>query len=124
MLQVQSGQAHIIDSVPPANVAALKKASGVSVGLFPAWEVDLLVFNEKLPQFADRHVRRAITYAINRPALVAATSFGTAKPGGSFLPPSLQYYDPHTPGARLQPRRRQGGARQVEVPARLRTPSC
>ncbi len=97
VLQVQSGQAHIIDSVPPANVAALKHASGVSVGLFPAWEVDLLVFNEKLPQFADRHVRRAITYAINRPALVAATSFGTAKPGGSFLPPSLQYYDPHTP---------------------------
>ena len=97
VLQVQSGQAHIIDSVPPANVAALKKASGVSVGLFAAWEVDLLVFNEKLPQFADRHVRRAITYAIDRPALVAATSFGTAKPGGSFFPPSLQYYDPHTP---------------------------
>jgi hypothetical protein len=56
-----------------------------------------LVFNEKLPQFADRHVRRAITYAINRPALVAATSFGTAKPGGSFVPPSLEYYDPNTP---------------------------
>jgi len=97
VLQIQSGEAQIIDSVPPANVAALKKASGIGVELFPAWEVDLLVFNEKLPQFADRHVRRAITYAIDRPALVAATSFGTAKPGGSFLPPSLEYYDPKTP---------------------------
>jgi peptide/nickel transport system substrate-binding protein len=97
LLQIESGAAHIIDSVPPANVSALKGRSGVAVELYPAWEVDLLVFNEKLPQFADRHVRRAITYAINRPALVAATTFGTAKPGGSFMPPSLQYYDPHTP---------------------------
>jgi peptide/nickel transport system substrate-binding protein len=53
--------------------------------------------NEKLPQYADVHVRRAITYAINRPALVAASSFGTAKPGGSFFPPSLQYYSASTP---------------------------
>jgi peptide/nickel transport system substrate-binding protein len=97
VLQVESGQAHVIDSVPPANVASLKKAAGVNVELYPAWEVDLLVFNEKLPQFADRHVRRAITHAINREALVAATSFGTAKPGGSFLPPSLQYYAADTP---------------------------
>src|ERR1700685_3724188 len=59
VLQIQSGQADIIDSVPPANVASLKKAAGVNVELFPAWEVDLLVFNEKLPQFADVHVRRA-----------------------------------------------------------------
>ena len=36
--------------------------------------------NEKLPQFADRHVRRAITYAINRPALVAR---GQLRDGGS-----------------------------------------
>jgi peptide/nickel transport system substrate-binding protein len=97
VLQIQSGEAEIIDQVPPANVSALKRASGVKVELYPAWEVDLLVFNEKLPQFADRHVRRAITYAINRPALVAATSFGTAKPGGSFVPPSLEYYDANTP---------------------------
>ncbi|MGD1051657.1 MAG: ABC transporter substrate-binding protein [Solirubrobacteraceae bacterium] len=97
VLQIQSGAADIIDAVPPANVASLKGVSGVTVELFPAWEVDLLVLNEALPYFADRHVRRAITHAINREALVSATSFGTAKPGGSFFPPSLQYYDPNTP---------------------------
>jgi peptide/nickel transport system substrate-binding protein len=97
VLQLSGGQAQVIDSVPPASVASLKTKSGVTVSLFPAWQVDLLVFNEKLPQFADRHVRRAITYAINRPALVSATSFGTAKPGGSFFPPSLQYYAEDTP---------------------------
>jgi peptide/nickel transport system substrate-binding protein len=97
VLQIQGGQVDIIDTVPPANVSSLKASSGLSVDLFPAWQVDLLVLNERLPQFLDRHVRRAITYAIDRPALVHAASFGTAKPGGSFFPPSLQYYSASTP---------------------------
>jgi peptide/nickel transport system substrate-binding protein len=97
VLQIQGGQVDIIDTVPPANVSSLKASSNLSVDLFPAWQVDLLVMNERLPQFADRHVRRAITYAIDRPALVHAASFGTAKPGGSFFPPSLEYYSASTP---------------------------
>jgi peptide/nickel transport system substrate-binding protein len=92
VLQIQGGEVDIIDTVPPAEVASLRSGSGLSVALFPAWQVDLLVMNERLPQFADRHVRRAITHAIDRPALVHAASFGTAKPGGSFFPPSLEYY--------------------------------
>ncbi len=96
VLQLRGGQADIIDSVPPANVKALGSGT-ISVKLYPAWQVDLLVFNEKLPQFKDRHVRRAISYAIDRAGLVNAASFGTARPGGSFFPPSLQYYSAKTP---------------------------
>jgi peptide/nickel transport system substrate-binding protein len=97
VLQIEGGQVNIIDTVPPANVASLKGNASVVLEQFPAWEVDLLVLNEKLPQYADRHVRRAITYAINRPALVHAANFGTGEPGGSFFPPSLQYYSAATP---------------------------
>jgi peptide/nickel transport system substrate-binding protein len=97
VLQLRGGQVQVIDSVPPAQVTALKANPNVNVGLYPAWEVDLLVFNEKLDKFADRSVRRAITYAIDRPALAHAATFGTAKPGGSFFPPSLQYYSKSTP---------------------------
>jgi peptide/nickel transport system substrate-binding protein len=97
VLQVTSGQAQIADSIPPANVAQLKSNSALDVNLYPAWQVDLLVFNEQVKYFQDVHVRRAITYAINRPGLVQASSFGTSKPGGSFFPPSLEYYDASTP---------------------------
>jgi len=96
ILQLQGGQVHLADSVPPAQVGSLKGVSNLSVDLFPAWQVDLLVLNEQVAQFADRHVRRAITYALDRKALVSAASFGTAKPGGSFFPPSLQYYSAKT----------------------------
>jgi peptide/nickel transport system substrate-binding protein len=54
--------------------------------------VDLLFFNERLAKYRDRHVRRAINHAINIPELAHVTTFGTAQPGNSFFPPSLQYY--------------------------------
>ena len=92
VLQLKSGQAQVISAVPPAQVAALQADSSVVLKEFPAWAADLLFFNEKVKQFADRHVRRAINYALNIPAIAKATTYGTAKPGGSFFPPSLQYY--------------------------------
>jgi peptide/nickel transport system substrate-binding protein len=97
LLQLTGNQAQLIDNVPPSNLSSLKSHSGVTVTEFPAWEVDLLVFNEQLPQFKDVHVRRAIAQAIDTQKLVEATSFGTAKAGGSFVPPSLEYYAADTP---------------------------
>ena len=92
VLQLKSGQVQVISAVPPAQVSALKADSSVVLEEFPSWAVDLLFFNEKVPQFADRNVRRAINYALNVPAIAQATTYGTAKSGGSFFPPSLQYY--------------------------------
>ena len=101
---------------PGQRLLAQAPTAALTVDLFPAWQVDLLVMNERLPQFADRHVRRAITYAINRPALVHAASFGTAKPGGSFFPPSLEYYAAGTPVLEYSLATGQSRAGAVEVP--------
>jgi peptide/nickel transport system substrate-binding protein len=92
VLQLKGGQVSVISAVPAAQVAALKANLAVVLREFPSWAVDLLFFNEKVPQFADRHVRRAISHALDVPALAKATTFGTAAPGNSFFPPSLQYY--------------------------------
>jgi len=45
-----------------------------------------------VPQYKDRHVRRAIAHAIDIEQLAKVTTFGTAEAGNSFFPPSLQYY--------------------------------
>jgi len=92
VLQLKSGEVDVISAVPPSQVSALKANSAVDLKLFPSWALDLVFFNEKLPQFKDRHVRRAIAYALDVPAIAKATTFGTAEPGKSFFPPSLQYY--------------------------------
>ena len=97
VLQAQSGGVQVIDLVPPAQVQSLKGDSKVVVGVFPAWSVDAVFFNEKVKYYADRNVRRAINYTIDTKAIAAATTFNTAQGGGSFFPPSLQYYDANTP---------------------------
>jgi peptide/nickel transport system substrate-binding protein len=97
VLQAQSGGVQVIDLVPPAQVQSLKGDSKVVVGIFPAWSVDAVFFNEKVKYYADRNVRRAINYTIDTKAIASATTFNTAQGGGSFFPPSLQYYDAHTP---------------------------
>jgi peptide/nickel transport system substrate-binding protein len=116
VLQLTGGQVDIIDTVPPANVASLKARSGIKLSEFPSWAVDLLILNEQLPQFKDVQVRRAISHAIDRKSLVDATSFGTSKPGGSFFPPSLQYYDPDTPYLAYSPKAAKQALAQSKYP--------
>ena len=90
--QLKGGEVDVISAVPPAQVASLKTDPSLVLKEFGSWAVDLLFFNEKVPQFKDRHVRRAINHAINIPLVAKVTTFGTAQPGNSFFPPSLQYY--------------------------------
>ncbi len=92
VLQLKAGQVQVISAVPPAQVAALKANPALVLEAFGSWAVDLLFFNEKVPQYKDRHVRRAINHAIDIAQLAKVTTFGTAEPGNSFFPPSLQYY--------------------------------
>jgi len=92
VLQLKTGAVDVISAVPPAQVAALKADPSLVLEEFGSWAVDLLFFNEKVPQYKDRHVRRAINYAIDIPELAKVTTFQTAKPGNSFFPPSLEYY--------------------------------
>jgi len=92
LLQLKSGEIDVVATAPAADVTSLRSDPNVVVKLFPSWALTLLFFNELVPEFKDRNVRRAIAYAIDVPALTRATTFGTAEPGGSFFPPSLEYY--------------------------------
>jgi peptide/nickel transport system substrate-binding protein len=97
-LQLQGGQT-LIDEFPAwSTIASLKGQSGVVVDLFPSTRIDYLIMNEKSKPFQDVHVRRAISLAVNRAALVKAVLFGNGTPANSFLPPTLAYYDKATQG--------------------------
>jgi peptide/nickel transport system substrate-binding protein len=96
VLQLKGGQVEVISAVPATQVAALKADPSLVLKAFGSWAVDLLFFNEKVPQLADRHIRRAINHALDVTAIAKATTYGTAPPGNSFFPPSLQYYK-HVP---------------------------
>lgn len=121
VLQLKGGQADVIDNVPPAQVSQLTSDKQLAVTKAPAWQADLLVFNEKLPQFADPHVRRAISYAIDRQGIAKATTFGTSEPGGSFFPPSLTFYDKSTPVLQNDPEKAKTELAQSKYPTGFST---
>jgi peptide/nickel transport system substrate-binding protein len=86
-LQLQGNQAQIDEFPPFSTVAALQSMSGVQLHLFNSTRTDYLMFNEHYAPLADVHVRRAISYAMDRSALVHAVLFGHGTPANSFMPP-------------------------------------
>ena len=97
-LQLRGGQIQV-DEFPPFNsITKLQNTSGVTMSLFPSTRTDYLDINEAYPPLADVHVRRAISYAVDRNAIIKSVLFGHGTPANSFLPPQVPFYDTATPG--------------------------
>jgi len=97
-LQLKGGQAQIDEFPAWSTVAALKSTQNVALHLFPSTRTDYLDINEKVKPLQDVHVRRAISFAVNRQALVKAVLFGNGKPANSLFPPQVPYYQAATQG--------------------------
>jgi peptide/nickel transport system substrate-binding protein len=91
VLQLQGGQANVIENVPFGSISSLQSSS-YKVGLFDSTRIDYITMNELIAPFKDIHVRRAISYAIDTKAIVSAVFFGHGQAADSPLMPSVQYY--------------------------------
>ncbi len=100
-LQLKGGQAQIDQTPAWSTVSSLRSTSGVHMFLFPSTQTNYLAFNELRKPFGDVHVRRAISLAIDRNALVKAVLFGNGKPANSLFPPQVPFYQASTPGLQL-----------------------
>jgi len=97
-LQLKGGQAQIDEFPPFSTIDTLKQTPGITMNLFPSTRTDYLPVNFKVKPFDDVHVRRAISYAIDRQAMIDSVLFGYAEPANSFMPPQVPYYDKASPG--------------------------
>src|SRR3954453_6983487 len=97
-LQLRGNQVQV-DEFPPFNaIANLQNTPDVKMGLFPSTRTDYLVMNHNYKPLADEHVRRAISYAIDRQAIVKSVLFGNGQAANSFLPPQVPFYAKDSPG--------------------------
>jgi peptide/nickel transport system substrate-binding protein len=97
-LQLRGGQIQV-DEFPPFNsIKKLQNTNGVKMFLFPSTRTDYLLMNESYAPLKDVHVRRAISYAIDRATIVDRILFGFGKPANSFMPPQVPFYSRHSPG--------------------------
>lgn len=82
-----SGQADVINAIPPENVAQLQGSRDVEVIARPALRTFGFAFNLNRPFFQDVRVGQAFNYAINRPAIIKAIFRDFATPIDSPLSP-------------------------------------
>jgi peptide/nickel transport system substrate-binding protein len=97
-LQLKGGQAQVDEFPAWSTVSSLKTTPSVTMNLFNSTRTDYLAFNETRKPFQDVHIRRAISLAVNRAALVKAVLFGNGKAANSLFPPQVPYYQAATPG--------------------------
>jgi len=97
-LQLKGGQAQVDEFPAWSTVSSLKSTPNVVMNLFNSTRTDYLAFNEQRKPLQDVHVRRAISLAVNRAALVKAVLFGNGTPANSIFPPQVPYYQKATQG--------------------------
>jgi peptide/nickel transport system substrate-binding protein len=98
-LQLQAGQVDIAEELPPNQLGALRQAPGVTVPVFPTLAEELIRLQRtKQPAFADKNVRQAMNYAIDKQAIVNLVFFGTAAVEDSEMP-RTRFYKAQTPYA-------------------------
>ncbi|HEY7053036.1 MAG TPA: ABC transporter substrate-binding protein, partial [Mycobacterium sp.] len=93
---LQAGEIDWTDSVPTQRVDELRGDDSITLGVTPSNDYWYLTLNEARKPYDDVRVRQAIAYGIDRDAIVAATSYGTAVPNQLAIPrPSVFYTDYH-----------------------------
>ena len=90
--ELQAGNIDGYDLVGPADVQPLKDA-GFQVLNRPAFNILYLGMNQKNKALADVRVRQAITYAIDRAAVVKSSLPEGSEPAIEFIPPTVSGYN-------------------------------
>ena len=77
---LKSGQADVIDAVPPEDVVDLKSDPNVDVIIKPALKIYGIALNQNTPALKDLKVRQALNYAVDKNAIAKALFMGYVTP--------------------------------------------
>jgi peptide/nickel transport system substrate-binding protein len=92
---LQAGEIDWTDSIPTQRVAQLKNDDSIKLAVTPSNDYWYLALNEAREPWKDARVRQAIGYAIDRKAIVQATSYGTATANQLAIPEGNPWYTPY-----------------------------
>jgi peptide/nickel transport system substrate-binding protein len=101
---LNAGDVDAFDAFPaPENIAALQNDPRFVVHVGLSQGKSIMALNNARPPFNDRRVRQALSYAVDRQAVIDGAMFGHGQPIGSHYPPQdPDYLDltglyPHDP---------------------------
>ena len=89
-MMLRTGEAQFIWPVPAEQVKALEADDKLSIQKTPSVVTRYISMNETKKPFNDVRVRKAISLAINRNALIKVAYNGLAVPSTGYLPPQIE----------------------------------
>ena len=105
LLEIESGGLDLLqNAVPPYSVKFLRRRKDIQVIVSPGTSYQYIIYNFEDPILGDARVRRAISYAIDREALIAFAMEGMARPATGLLPPEHWACNPKVPRYGYDPR--------------------
>jgi peptide/nickel transport system substrate-binding protein len=88
---IKGGQIDLTSTAPFADVPALEQDKSLTVLKQPGMNCRFIALNHRKPPFDDVHLRRAVSMAFDRNAMVKVVLFGEGVPSHGLIPPSLAY---------------------------------
>jgi peptide/nickel transport system substrate-binding protein len=98
VLALQKGDVDAINFVPRNRVAELQNDPNIEVLMLPSTSTIYLILNTKRKPLDDKRVRKALSYAIDRDALVRIVAYGVGQPATTFRPHGSLYFNVSLPG--------------------------
>lgn len=90
----RAGQLHITESLPVGKVAGYRRDQPDVLRITPFLDTYFYRLNTTRPGLSDARVRRALSLALDRPAIVEKIIRGGQQPARSFVPATLPGYIP------------------------------
>ncbi len=92
--EFRSGQLHITDALPAGRAEAYRKTASPLLRIDPYLGTYFYRINTRRPCLGDARIRRALSLAIDRAAIVEKILRGGQEPAAAFTPPGMDGYDP------------------------------
>jgi peptide/nickel transport system substrate-binding protein len=102
--QLLAGDVDLVQQVPPQEADLVAASPNVRVVEFPSRLLGLVAWNNRRRLLADRQVRRALTLAINRKAIVDTAYHGHAKVANGPVLSTMWAYDRNLPDLGYDPK--------------------
>jgi dipeptide transport system substrate-binding protein len=91
--KLQKGECHVMPYPNPADLEAIRKDPNVQVLEQPGLNVGYLAYNVTKKPFDDVRVRKAVSMAINRKAIIDGVYLGTGVVAKNPIPPTMSAYN-------------------------------